>query len=105
MGTEAILPRPPDPPTRKRSIMANGSVKNGFLPWILGILGALVVAGVVASVGTAVTIGRMDENLGLFRAESAREFNRQEADIHELERKLDAHILQTRGTNDGGGGP
>ena len=99
MGTEANPPRPPDPPTRKRSIMANGNGKNGFLPWILGILGALIVAGVVASVGTAVTIGRMDENLGLFRAEAAREFERQEQDLDHLEIKLDAHILQS------GGGP
>ena len=103
MGTEAIPPRPPDPPTRKRSIMANSNGKNGFLPWILGILGALFAAGVVASVGTAVTVGRMDENLGLFRAEAAKEFNRQEMDINQLERKIDAHILQTRGDNGGGG--
>ena len=83
--------------------MANSNGKNGFLPWVLGILGALIVAGVLASVGTAVTIGRIDENLRLFRAEAAREFGRQEMNINQLERKLDAHISPTRGDNGGGG--
>jgi len=101
MGTAANPPGSPVPPTRKRSDMSNG--QNGFPPWVLGILGTLIVAGVLASIGSAVTVGRMDENLTLFRAEAGRQFERQEEDIFQLEGKLDAHILQTRGTNGGGG--
>ena len=81
---------------------ANGKPFN-FIPWVFGILAALIIAGVLASFGTMSTVGRLDENLTLFRDESRREFDRQEADIGQIEKKLDAHILQTRADN--GGGP
>jgi len=77
-----------------------------LLPWLFGILGALIIAGVLASFSTASAVGRIDENLGLFRAETRREFDRQEANITLIEDKLDAHIFRTdtrlRDTNGGG---
>ena len=77
-----------------------------LLPWLFGILSALIIAGVLASFSTAAAVGRIDENLGLFRAETRREFDRQEANVTLIEEKLDAHIFRTdtRGRDTNGGG-
>ena len=85
--------------------MPNGKPFN-LLPWLFGILSALIIAGVLASFSTATSVGRIDENLGLFRAETRREFDRQEANVTLIEEKLDAHIFRTdtRGRDTNGGG-
>ena len=66
-----------------------------FLWWVLGIIGTLLVAGVIGSVGTYAAVRSLDTNVRLFRAEVTREFSRQEADITSLEDKLDDHIRDT----------
>jgi hypothetical protein len=74
-------------------------VNNGvkFLWWVLGIIGTLLVAGVIGSIGTYAAVRSLDTNLTLFRGEVRREFTRQEADISGLETKIDRHIYDTTG--------
>lgn len=66
-----------------------------MIPWVFGILACLIVAGVIASVSTASSVARIDENLRLFRNECRHEFDRQQYDINQIEDKLDAHIART----------
>lgn len=68
-----------------------------FLWWVLGIIGTLLVAGVIGSVGTYAAVRSLDTNVNLFRSEVRREFTRQEGDIDALENKLDRHIHDTSG--------
>ena len=66
-----------------------------FLWGVLGIIGTLLVAGVIGSIGTYAAVRSLDVNVNLFRAEVRREFTRQENDIDALDDKLDRHILDT----------
>jgi hypothetical protein len=103
MDTKANPPKAEAPTNSKGEPVPNGSGRPfSFVPWILGILACLIVAGVLSSISTAASTGRIDENLRLFRNEARREFDRQQYDISKIEEKLDAHILRT-GTNGGGG--
>jgi len=109
MDTKAT-PRATEPTNPKGEPVPNGNGRPfSFVPWILGILACLIVAGVLSSISTAASTGRIDENLRLFRDEARREFDRQQYDISKIEEKLDAHILRTNaggtsGANGGGGG-
>lgn len=68
----------------------NGSKPPFWVVWVFGILGTLLAAGVVANIGVYGKVGRMEENLTLFRQEVRRDFNRHEAAIERLDDKLDA---------------
>lgn len=68
-----------------------------FLWWVLGIIGTLLVAGVIGSIGTYAAVRSLDTNVTLFRAEVQREFNRQQQEIGDVEEKLEEHIHDTRG--------
>ena len=98
MGSDAT-PLASGPANRKSKTMANGNGGVRFLPWIMGILGALIIAGVLASFGTMGTVSRLDENLTLFREEVRRDLSRHERQIEALDEKLDLHRRA-----DGGGG-
>jgi len=83
--------------------MAEQTASNGvkFLWWVLGIIGTLLVAGVIGSVGTYAAVRSLDTNVTLFRAEVRREFNAQQQDISGVERKLDEHIRESMRGGDG----
>lgn len=72
------------------------TTSNGFKAfwWIMGIISLLMTAGVVGSITTYAQVGRLDENVSLFREEVLREMERRDDRIRALEDKFDRIILR-----------
>lgn len=81
---------------------ANGNFKK-FVGGILSLMGTLLVAGVIGSIGTYAAVKSLGTDLTNFRSEVTREFDHQRQDIKDVEDKLDVHIRQTIDAIGGGG--
>ena len=78
--------------------MANGiNDTNGFKAfwWVMGIISLLLSAGVVGAVATYAQVGRLDENVTLLREQVAREMDRNEERLRDLEDKFQQYILDS----------
>ena len=93
---------------RKRTGMAATNGERNLIRALIGALATLLVAAVLAGINTGNAVGRLDENLTLFREEVRRDLSRHEAAIGELDEKLDLHRLaepgRIIGNGPGGGG-
>jgi len=83
--------------------MPNGNGANkSLIWWLLGILGSLITAGVIAAVGlgwgTSQSVGRVETKLEAVETN----LERHDRTMERVERKLDNHIQQHIS---GGGGP
>jgi hypothetical protein len=81
---------------------ANGNFKQ-VVWWILGIMGSLLIAGVIGSIGTFAAVRALDTNVSLMRVEVGRDSDRQEQAIQNLRNRLESHITATQ--REKGGGP
>lgn len=83
--------------------MANGNGSRLVLKWALGILATLISLGVGANVALSWNTDRGLAGLGAsfeaFQTEMRSTLLRHEAELNELERKLDTHMLRETGRN------
>lgn len=74
---------------KKENVTDTDHHRVNWVPWLLGIIGVLIASGVIASVSTYGMVSRIDENLGLFREQVQRDFQRHEKQIEDLDDKIE----------------
>lgn len=64
--------------------------------WIMGIVAALLAAGVVGSIATFASVQRLDASVILMHDQLQRELDQEHDEIRLLGQKLDTHIMGTQ---------